>query len=112
MHEDVNLVKRKPYIESKDSDGRPDTEVAEEYWQQLHERDRSIFVDTFYGQLKSHLMCTTCGHTNTAFDPFSVLSVPIPQRSKPSEQIVEIQFYPNDITSQQVVLKLLIRPQD
>ncbi len=28
MHEDLNLVTEKPYTEQKDSDGRPDLQVA------------------------------------------------------------------------------------
>jgi hypothetical protein len=32
LHEDLNRVKRKPYIQAKDSDGRPDEEVAAEAW--------------------------------------------------------------------------------
>ena len=32
LHEDVNLVKKKPYVEIKEADGRPDQEVADESW--------------------------------------------------------------------------------
>lgn len=32
MHEDVNKVTRKPYVEMKDSNNRPDEEVAAEFW--------------------------------------------------------------------------------
>jgi ubiquitin carboxyl-terminal hydrolase 6/32 len=53
MHEDVNSVSKKPYIEHKDSAGKPDAEIAAEFWKGFQERDKSIFVDLFYGQLKS-----------------------------------------------------------
>ncbi len=33
LHEDVNQVTKKPLVELKDSDGRADQEVADEYWQ-------------------------------------------------------------------------------
>ena len=32
LHEDVNLITKKPYVEYKDSDGRDDEEVSKEYW--------------------------------------------------------------------------------
>lgn len=45
LHEDLNRVKRKPYIEAGDADGRPDEEVADEYWQNHLARNDSIIVD-------------------------------------------------------------------
>lgn len=53
LHEDLNRVTDKPYRELKDSDGRADCEVAAEAWAHHLERNRSIIVDLFYGQLKS-----------------------------------------------------------
>lgn len=41
----MNRVKNKPYAEVKDSDGRPDEEVADEYWQNHLARNDSIIVD-------------------------------------------------------------------
>jgi len=49
MHEDLNSVSKKPYIEMKDSDGRTDQVVAAEFWDALKQRDNSIFVKLFYG---------------------------------------------------------------
>lgn len=45
LHEDLNRVKHKPYIRSKDADGRPDEEVADEYWANHIARNDSIIVD-------------------------------------------------------------------
>ena len=47
LHEDLNRVHKKPYIEAKDSDGRPDAEVAAEYWANHKARNNSIIVDKF-----------------------------------------------------------------
>lgn len=49
MHEDLNAVTKKPYVEMKDSAGRPDQIVAAEFWNALKQRDDSIFVKLFYG---------------------------------------------------------------
>ncbi|KAL6011280.1 ubiquitin-specific protease [Asimina triloba] len=45
LHEDLNRVKNKPYIKSKDADGRSDEEVADEYWANHIARNDSIIVD-------------------------------------------------------------------
>ncbi|MBA0862818.1 hypothetical protein Goshw_013222 [Gossypium schwendimanii] len=45
LHEDLNRVKQKPYIEMKDSDGRPDEEVASECWKNHKARNDSVIVD-------------------------------------------------------------------
>ena len=45
LHEDLNRVKDKPYVKSKDADGRPDEEVADEYWANHTARNDSIIVD-------------------------------------------------------------------
>lgn len=49
MHEDLNAITKKPYIEMKDSNGRTDEVVAGEFWDALMKRDDSIFVKLFYG---------------------------------------------------------------
>lgn len=49
LHEDLNDVGSKPYIEQKDSDGRKDEEVSAEYWDGFKKREKSLFVDLFYG---------------------------------------------------------------
>lgn len=45
LHEDLNRVKCKPYIEAKDGDSQPDGEVADEYWRNHLARNDSIIVD-------------------------------------------------------------------
>lgn len=32
LHEDVNEVSKKPYVEYKDSQNRTDEEISKEYW--------------------------------------------------------------------------------
>ena len=54
LHEDLNRVKHKPYIKSRDADGRPDEEVADEYWANHIARNDSIIVDVC--QVSSILM--------------------------------------------------------
>ncbi|KAF4348472.1 hypothetical protein F8388_020738 [Cannabis sativa] len=78
LHEDLNRVKCKPYLEVKDGDGRPDVEVADEYWQNHLARNDSIIVDVCQGQYKSTLVCPICRKVSVTFDPFMYLSLPLP----------------------------------
>ncbi|KAK9281366.1 hypothetical protein L1049_004266 [Liquidambar formosana] len=77
LHEDLNRVKHKPYIKSRDADGRPDEEVADEYWANHIARNDSIIVDVCQGQYKSTLVCPMCNKISVTFDPFMYLSLPL-----------------------------------
>mmetsp|Transcript_12448 Transcript_12448/g.14305 ORF Transcript_12448/g.14305 Transcript_12448/m.14305 type:complete len:1077 (+) Transcript_12448:96-3326(+) len=78
LHEDLNRIKQKPYVEAVESEGKPDSEVAALSWEGFKKRNESIVVDTMYGQLRSHLTCPDCGNEATKFDPFACWSVPLP----------------------------------
>ena len=60
LHEDLNRIRNKPQTSSVESDGRPDTEVAEEAWRVYKMRNDSYFVDLFQGLFKSTLVCAVC----------------------------------------------------
>ncbi|XP_031429479.1 ubiquitin carboxyl-terminal hydrolase 32 isoform X2 [Clupea harengus] len=92
LHEDLNRVHEKPYVELKDSDLRPDFEVASEAWDNHLRRNRSIVVDLFHGQLKSQVKCKTCGHISARFDPFNFLSLPLPMDSSMHLEITVIKL--------------------
>ena len=78
LSEDLNLVSDKPYIEHPDSDGRPDNDLADLWWSNCRKRDWSIIQALFAGQFKSLMTCA-CGKTSARFEPFTMLSVPIPE---------------------------------
>lgn len=62
LHEDLNKVLKKPYIESSsDSDDDiSDMEIATKSWNYHKSRDDSFIVDLFQGQYKSRLVCDVC----------------------------------------------------
>jgi len=53
IHEDLNRIKKKPYIETPDSDGKLDHEVAKECWEIFKKRNDSVIVDNMYGMYRS-----------------------------------------------------------
>ena len=54
-------------------------------------------MDLFYGQLKSRVQCGVCSHVSVTFDPFNVLSLPIPQLSKPVSTQIKLLYYPQNL---------------
>ncbi|XP_042307624.1 ubiquitin carboxyl-terminal hydrolase 11 [Sceloporus undulatus] len=93
LHEDLNRVKKKEYIELKDAAGRPDEEVAEEAWRNHKRRNNSIIVDIFHGLFKSTLVCPECGKVSVTFDPFCYLSAPLPVSK---DRVMEVFFVSMD----------------
>ena len=64
LHEDVNRVIDKPYVPAPDEDdassGRSDQELADSAWDRHVQRNRSVIVDLFQGQLKMECRCPVC----------------------------------------------------
>ncbi|KAL3142431.1 hypothetical protein ABBQ38_002762 [Trebouxia sp. C0009 RCD-2024] len=92
LHEDLNRIKRKPYVEEKDADGRPDEEVANEAWQNYRKRNDSTIVDHFQGLYKSTLICPMedCQFHSIKFDPFMYLSLPLPDKRTRSFEVTVV----------------------
>ncbi|XP_046386606.1 ubiquitin carboxyl-terminal hydrolase 32 isoform X1 [Ischnura elegans] len=92
LHEDLNRVHDKPYLELKDSGGRPDVVVAQEAWENHILRNKSIIVDLFHGQLKSKVTCKVCSHESVRFDPFNYLSLPLPMESYIHVEVIVVRL--------------------
>jgi hypothetical protein len=90
LSEDLNRIVDKPYIEAPDSDGRPDSELADIWWSNHLKREMSIIVALFTGQYKSLLTCRSCKYESARFEPFSFIQLPLPE----DDQItVSLVFY-------------------
>jgi ubiquitin C-terminal hydrolase len=57
--------------------GTPDDVVAQQAWKTHLQRNNSIIVDFFQGQLKSSVTCTTCKTASRNFEAFMNLSLPL-----------------------------------
>jgi ubiquitin C-terminal hydrolase len=106
LHEDCNQVSKKPYVEQKDSADRPDEVVAKEFWDGFLQRDKSIFINLFYGQLKSRVQCSSCSNISITFDPFNVVSLPIPTSVKSKPNFITVTYYPINIIMPIVQFKI------
>lgn len=84
LNEDLNRVLKKPFVETVESDGRPDPVVAGLSWANFKLRNDSVVSDVFAGQLRSHVKCNVCDRESTTFDPYLSLSVPVPTKQTKS----------------------------
>ncbi len=78
MHEDLNRIQKKPYIAAKDYLTEDSGIAGPECWDNYLRRNQSVVVDLMHGMFKSSLYCPSCKNTFLAFDPFCVVSLPIP----------------------------------
>ena len=96
LHEDLNRIVKKPYIECFDYDGeflsyesdkktgaqpqkKSEGFAAQLSWIDHLRRNQSVIVDLFQGQLRSELQCSECGFKSVKFDAFMNLELPLCQ---------------------------------
>lgn len=91
LHEDLNRILKKPYIEINDEDTKPDEVLAKESWDIYKKRNDSVIVDTFHGLIKSTLNCLECNKISVKFDPICYLSLPLPTKK---ERQIEVTLIP------------------
>ncbi|CAK5283233.1 unnamed protein product [Mycena citricolor] len=98
LHEDLNRVLKKPYVEKPDWEGGGDRELvqlAQKSWDGYMLRNDSVIVDLFQGQYQSTLVCPECEKVSITFDPFMYLTLPLPIQKKWKHAI---HFIPWDIS--------------
>lgn len=78
LHEDLNRVIKKPFVEDIEYNGQKDEDLSIESWNNYLKRNQSIIMDLFAGQYKSRLDCPDCKKISITFDPFLSISLPVP----------------------------------
>ncbi|KAF2763298.1 UCH-domain-containing protein [Pseudovirgaria hyperparasitica] len=84
LHEDLNRIKKKPYIENPDSDDKTHTdarlirELGEKFREGHHARNDSVAMDLFSGFYKNTMVCPHCDKVSITFDPYSLLTLQLP----------------------------------
>ncbi|KAL3233683.1 Ubiquitin carboxyl-terminal hydrolase 4 [Nakaseomyces bracarensis] len=87
LHEDLNQCGNNPPLKelSEEAEKKRETlslRIASSIeWERFLTTNFSVIVDLFQGQYASRLRCQICNTTSTTYQPFSVLSVPVPQKS-------------------------------
>jgi ubiquitin carboxyl-terminal hydrolase 4/11/15 len=97
LHEDLNRIKKKPYIEAPDWQGgglKEMVKFAKKQWEIYKARNDSVIVDLFQGQYRSTLVCPECSKVSIKFDPFMYLTLPLPSKAKWRHQVTFIPYDP------------------
>ncbi|KAF8966337.1 hypothetical protein BDZ97DRAFT_1809088 [Flammula alnicola] len=95
LHEDLNRVLKKPYVEKPDWEGGGNLELvqlAQKSWEGYMMRNDSVIVDLFQGQYQSTLVCPECEKVSITFDPFMYLTLPLPIQKKWKHSIFYIPW--------------------
>lgn len=84
LHEDLNRIIKKPYIENPDSDDNTHKDpeaikaLGEKYRENHRARNDSVAMDLFNGFYKNTMVCPECEKVSITFDPFSSLTLQLP----------------------------------
>jgi ubiquitin carboxyl-terminal hydrolase 4/11/15 len=109
LHEDLNRIQKKPYIEKPDwKPGGGDRQLAElgkDCWEGYKKRNDSVIVDLFQGQLQSTLVCPECKKESITMDPFMYLTVPLPITQTRTFKCV---YFPADTDKMPLNVQLLV----
>uniref|UniRef100_A0A674MA06 Ubiquitin carboxyl-terminal hydrolase n=1 Tax=Takifugu rubripes TaxID=31033 RepID=A0A674MA06_TAKRU len=111
LHEDLNRVKKKPYLALRDAEGRPDEIVAKEAWTNHRLRNDSIIVDIFHGLFKSTLVCPECSKVSVTFDPFCYLTLPLPMKKDRTLEVFLVRSDPQSRPTQWWSLNWVLAPE-
>ncbi|KAG8624387.1 hypothetical protein KVT40_007454 [Elsinoe batatas] len=99
LHEDLNRIHKKPYLENPDSDDRkvhdPNyiTELGEKYRENHRARNNSIAMDLFSGFYKNRMDCPECKKVSITFDPYSLLTLQLPIETTWQHKVI---YIPNE----------------
>jgi ubiquitin carboxyl-terminal hydrolase 4/11/15 len=84
LHEDLNRIEKKPYIENPESDettvNNPQAikDLGEQFRENHRARNDSVATDLFGGFYKNKLVCPVCDKVSITFDPYSLLTLQLP----------------------------------
>ena len=97
LSEDLNEIKTKKYYElTEQQKNETDSQCAARFWKLHKERNNSIITDLFYGLNKSIITCTDCQYKSITYNPFSSLSLLIPN-ARQLPKLKYLNFSKDDI---------------
>ena len=98
------------FDESKETE----EQFAARSWERHKKRNNSIVVDLFHGQYKSRVECPDCHKVSITFDPFCMVSLPVPSIKKLPLKLVlylidkDATIIPKKITLEDLNAKLTV----
>ncbi|KAL5033521.1 hypothetical protein BDV3_000498 [Batrachochytrium dendrobatidis] len=102
LHEDLNRIINKEYVEDPEMKDMSEDEFAKVSWNAYCKRNDSIIVDLFQAQLKNRTICQICSNVSVKFDPYMYLQVPIPEPKVVLLEIIALSYiFPGPHTQSQ-----------
>lgn len=90
LHEDLNRIRKAPYVELPDvTEGQNMAVAGARAWDGHRRRNDSLVMDSFYGQFKSTCVCPQCSRVSVSFDAFNHVSLGIPSRK---DEMISLGF--------------------
>lgn len=99
LHEDLNAgehLNNNSNSTEKKEEEKDIVKAGESAWKAYVNKNKSMIVDLFHGQLKSSLTCPECGTVSTTFDPFLSLSLPLVDEKSTTIKCVYVSYEEND----------------
>lgn len=106
LHEDLNRIQKKPYIEKPEStdemvgDNEAIANLAQQHWSIYKQRNDSVIADLFGGLYQSTLVCPDCEKVSITFDPFMDLTLPLPVENVWGR---DIYFFPSSASGKGLI---------
>ncbi|KAI8912490.1 hypothetical protein EDD86DRAFT_245388 [Gorgonomyces haynaldii] len=97
LHEDLNRIKKKEYLEDPEMGTLTLDEFAKMSWEHYRKRNDSVIVDYFQAQLKSRTECQVCHKESIKFDPYMYLQLPIPESSTIYQKVTIVPLAGNPV---------------
>ena len=93
FHKDLNRIKitNKEELNGQ-TEEETDEQASNKWWKSQKSREDSIITDLFQGQFKSAIKCNSCEKSNTKYDTYLILELPIPK----IKTQYQIKFFSND----------------
>ncbi len=79
-------------------------------WKQHKQRNSSLIVDMFHGQLANTIMCPHCGKRSDNFEPLVFLPLPVPAKYQASFQVTVLPTVSQGIISTAVTYGIKAHP--
>lgn len=109
LHEDLNRVMKKPYVEMPEGDGSNDEAVFKESWEKHLLRENSFVLDLIGGAVRNEINCRTCRKTVVKFDSQHAVQLAIPKNNM---RTVYVVFIPTLLNYKQDPKRILSSGKD
>lgn len=107
IHEDLNRQKDSSNLSldfSEKKQNETDEEAANRWWNNFLKRENSIITDLFYGQFKISMKCPNCKNSQSTYDPFLSISLPIDEKS---DSRARFKIFLNDFKYEYFLVELI-----